>query len=305
MATNANPLASLGQPQPGGLPEQSLPQPLPQEEPRPIDPAEGLPYEILARSYKLKIDGSRRMVTRDRLRELMQWLTQYLFNGQIMDGLMSQGQTIDVKEVLMAAKDATGVDWPYNFVRQMTPEEQKARQTPPPQVAAQMQMKQQDAQTRMQIMQMKTSNDQQIAQLQAQMKEMEISEESAWRILDILQKDKAAAASRPDPEAELALKKQELDLKRQEGEQRLKHDDQKHQLDIIAQMAKHQMGMRQGAEQTAMQMQQSAVTGAQASQQSDDKHQMNLRQMEEKAAMMKALGGTARGKGEKKDPRVG
>lgn len=255
----------------------------------PIDPAVGLPADVLSRSYKLRLLGSRRMITRDKLRELLQWLTGFLLNGQMMESLASQGQTVDLRQVFEAAKDATGVEWPYQFIRPFTQQEAAARQQPAPQVQAQMQAKQQELQTRMAIMQTKQASAEKIAQLQAQIKEFEISEESAWRIAEILQREKEAAMKVEDPNVKAALSMQELQMRRAQGEQELELAREKHQFEIAAQAQK--------AQQTLQQQQQAGIVGLVQSQQ---KHNLGLRQRQESAEAMRAFGLSGdRGRGSK------
>lgn len=162
MATNVNPLMALG----GQQEQQYQPGPDEQEQqPQAIDPSDGLPADILNRQYKLKLAGSRRLVTRDRQRELLQWLCQFLMNAQVMESMASIGQKINIPEILLAAKDATGIEWPYEFVSPLTPQEQQARQQPPPQVVAQQQMKQQDLQAKQALMESKQASDEKIAKM--------------------------------------------------------------------------------------------------------------------------------------------
>lgn len=217
---------------------------------------QGKVYSIPAASVyhpmRFQMQASSKMVTKDRLGQLVPFLAQYLMSGPLVSQLGKSGKTVDFDEFSQLVLDATNTPRLYKLIRPMTQEEQQAAQQPPPEVTAKMQEKQMDAQTRMQIMDKKVQGDlqkevikKQPDQGQFQMDMMKAQMDQKMKEMDLKIKAMEAQLKMEEGQAKIDLKKQELGLKQAEGQQKL-------------------------------QLQQ--AEGIQKQQQAQESHQMNLRQ---------------------------
>lgn len=245
--------------QPGFLaPPPPQPTPIVQPELAPPDPeAMSIDPLVLNRPVKIRINASDRMRTRDRLQQSVPFLAQFIMNGPFLQELAQSNMTIDFPEFFRMVWDATGIQQDYRIARPLTPEEQQKRSQPSPDAQAAMQQAQLEAKTRTDIMQMKIGSDQQIAQLQAMVKNKEISEESARHILQIFGQEAADKAKQPDP------RQVQLDLQASaaQHQQNLQQQQQKHALDLQHAQQKAQIQAQQGQQTHALDIHQKAQQG--------------------------------------------
>jgi len=178
-------------------------------------------------------------------------------NGPFLQELSQSNMTIDFPEFFRMVWDATGIQQDYRIARPMTPQEQQQRSQPSPDAQLKMQQSQQEAQTRTQIMQMKVASDQQIAQINAMVKNKQISEESARHILGIFGQEQSDQANKPDP------RQAQLDLQASaaQHQQNLQQQQQKHQLDLLHAQQKAQIQARQGQQTHVLDLHQKAQQG--------------------------------------------
>lgn len=261
MATNANPLQMLGQAQP--LPQAPAP---PEFNIDDYDPAEPLGWEILGRPYRVKMESSRRLVNREKLLQIVQFIGPMVSNAQFVEQMAQQGKAADLVEFWRMVEDATGIERTYTLFRPMNAQETQARSQPAAAVQAQMQAKQAEGETRKEIMAMKQQGEKYKVDTQAQIKELEIREESAWKTLEQIVNEKIAIIGKPDPQTEQML----AQIKLQTEGQKMQLDREKHQMGLQAEMQKHQMGMASRAQQAQF----SATAGEQS-------HQQKMRQTAE------------------------
>lgn len=220
------------QPTPTIYPERAPPEPEAAE----IDPL------VLNRPVKIRITASDRMRTRDKLQQTVPFLAQFIMNGPFLQELAASNMTIDFPEFFRMIWDATGNQQDYRIARALTPEELQKRSQPSPDAQLQMQQHQEELQTRKELMQMKVGGEQQVAQLNAMVKNKQISEESARHILQIFGQQDDAKMNAPDPR----IQELELQANAAKHQQNLQHQEQKHRLDLSHAHQKAQVANRQG-----------------------------------------------------------
>jgi hypothetical protein len=142
---------------------------------------------VMKKKTRFRILAASKMLTREKLAAMFPFVVQYLFSGPFMSELAKTGRTINFDDVFKLFQDATGTDGLYNFIRQLTPEEQQKMQAPPPQVQAQMMMQQQEGLVRKEIMQMKSQTELQKAMMGSETKKEVQGETSAIALMKLLQ----------------------------------------------------------------------------------------------------------------------
>lgn len=240
--------------QPGFLgPAPQQPTPVINPELAPLDPTAGeIDPLALAGKVQIKVMASERMRTRDNLRQSAPFIAQFLMNGPFLQELAQSNMAADFPEFFRLVMDAVGLQDDYRLVRPQTPEEAQKRSQPSPDAQLKAQQAQQDAQTRMQLMQTKVQGEQTVAEINAAVKNKQISEESARHLLALLQKEQADNASAPDPHEKIM----ELQMKGQEHSQNLQQQQQKHALDLHQQAQKHQLDLIKSQQQHQLGLQQ-------------------------------------------------
>ncbi len=215
-----------------------------------IDPA------VMDRPVRIKIEAASRMVGRPQLQQDLQALFQALFNPAFPPALAEGRMKVVWPEVLRMFNDATSSGRQYKWITDMTPEDIQLHQQPSVQMQQDMAKAQLDAQTRQTIMQMKIQSEQQMSAMDQRMKELELQEEAARHILDLIVQEKTAQASQPDPrqaqmEYQSALAGNQLDLQHKQATNRLNLQamQQKHALGLQQQAQAHQQDMGQQANQ--------------------------------------------------------
>lgn len=150
------------------------------------------PKSVFDKSVAFRMEAGSRMRTKQSLGQFLLPITQVLLNPAVMHEANIQGQTLDFEEFTRFFQDATGTAQSYQFFRQMQPQEQQMLNQPDPKTAMAMQMKQMDAQTRMQIAQGKQQTEQQKNVLEFKARQGETGERSAREILKMLAQDRIA-----------------------------------------------------------------------------------------------------------------
>ena len=121
--------------------------------------------DIFQKPVNFKMLASSRMVTQQKLAAMFPFISQFLLSGQFMSAINGTGKTVDFDELFRMMKDSTGTGSIYTFVRDMTEEEKEARKQPPPEVVAEKERSQQEAQVRLQMGQMKQQSEMTKAQV--------------------------------------------------------------------------------------------------------------------------------------------
>lgn len=269
-------------PQPSTVinPELALPDPSALQ----IDPL------ALTRKVKITVNASDRMRTRDNLRQAAPFIAQFAMNGPFLQELAQSNMTVDFVDFARMIMDAVGLQQDYRIFRDMTPQEQQQRQQPSPDTVAKGQQQQQSDQIRTQLMQMKVQGEQAVAQIQAMVKDKQISEESARHLLQIFQQEQSDKASQPDPrqklldlQASAQTHQQQMQQAQQKHVQGLVQQSQKHKLDLLQSLQDHNVGQVQqhqevqgDARASHMKMVMDAMANAQKLKQAQETHQKKL-----------------------------
>jgi len=226
---------------------------------------------LAQRKVQFRMYAASKMVTRDKLMQVIPFWMQALSQGNLMSELSSTGKTVDFDEFIRMMQDATGVSHKYALVRPLTQQEQQAKQQPPPQVVAQQQQAQQEQQTRKDLMGMKVQGElqkeqikkqpsyweQQMQQYQAQMdqqaRQQELQAEQQKQQQELQQKSimNAIMIDAKKKQAQMDLQKKAADV--QVNIHKSNTERQMAQLD-------HAQKMQQMIQQMQMQQQQAANT---------------------------------------------
>jgi hypothetical protein len=204
---------------------------------------------------RVKVRAASTMLTRDRLSQLYQFVTQNVLNGQIVSSLAQKQETIDIDEMMTMLMDATGVGRRYKIIRPMNQQEmqrmqQQSQQQTQQKGAIDLQKAQMEQQTRLQMGQMKVQADQQgnqtqlqIAQMKTQDKgpspeEIQMAQEKHQMDMQKIQADLESKAK------ELEFKKAESQLKiaatQAQSQQKLQHMSAEAQMKQMAMLQDHQ-----------------------------------------------------------------
>lgn len=134
--------------------------------------------ESVQKPFSFRMSAASKMITRERVMQMFPFLAQYLISGPFISQLQKAGRTVDFEEMAKMLQDATGISRKYTIVRDLSPEEQKALQQPPPEVVADQQKTQMELQTRMQLQKMQSDSDMQLAMAKNQPNPMEMQNEA-------------------------------------------------------------------------------------------------------------------------------
>ncbi len=148
--------------------------------------AMSVPKTSLLHGVKFQMQAASRMVVRDRLAMFLQPISMLLFNEAVTHQANLQGKTIDFGEWERFFQDATATSKTYQFFRSMSSGEEQKLNQPDPKTQAMMAMKQQDAQTRMQMGQMKAQTEMAKVQATKDSKDNEVAEYSATELVKLL-----------------------------------------------------------------------------------------------------------------------
>lgn len=244
----ANSLVAGQTPPPQSLPQQPA-QPSPQQSASyRIDP------KVLDRPVKIRIDGSSRMLTKDILSQVVQFYLPIIGNGPFLQQLMMSGQTIDFPKFFEMVQEATGTKRLYPIVRPLNQQEEQRLGQPPPQVRAQMQMKQQEGQTRKDIMQMKVEADKEKTASAERTKMHQISEESARHIIEQILNEGGPMAKMMEARLKAQQGQQQMHLKMAQGRQEMQQKHVEHLMDMQHQARQHAADLQMQRNQMGLDM---------------------------------------------------
>ena len=224
--------------------------------------ASSVPAQAFNFPAKFRILASSRVRTRQEIGSMFPFLTQYLLSGPFMSELAKTGKTVNFEELIQMLQDATGVGRIYQLIRPMNEQEQQALQQPPPEVALQMQMKQMEQQTRVQMGQMAQESDMAEVQasLQREMIKKQPNEGEMQALLMKLGVEQALA------ELKLTTEQQKALIEAARGEQKLRLDREKMNMERVKSQQEMtlagltaDMDLRKQAQQSEMDLQTSAA----------------------------------------------
>lgn len=184
------------------------------------------------RPVRFRMLASSKMMTRERLSQVAPILIQFLTQGPMIEQLAKSGKTVDFDELFRLVQDATGVGRLYSLVRPMTPEEQQARQAPPPDVAAKMQAKELESRTRLQMGQMKAQAEIQKELIKKQPSPEELRAQAVKSELAV--REAAMKLETEREKARLGLESRRIDaaLRAEEAARKLEQADLEHQMRV-------------------------------------------------------------------------
>ncbi len=193
---------------------------------------------------RVRVTASSKMLTRERISQQFPFIAQTLLQGPMLNALAGSGYTVDFKQFTRMLMDATGIDRYYNLVRPFTDEEKQAQQQQQEQQATagsqqDMQKAQLEAQTRIQMGQLKAQSEDKKSQTQfaiAQMKQQGDPMESQMKQAEIQQKlqqrEQEAQLKIYLEQVKLKMKQQEMELKLSAQREKTRADLQKQQMDM-------------------------------------------------------------------------
>lgn len=220
---------------------------------------------------RFRIEAATRMITRERLGSVLDPVLRMLMS--IAGGLAEQGETLDASEIAKTIQDAAGLPKRYTWVKKMTPEQQQARNQPPPEAVMRQQDKQADLSARMNIAQMK--NQSEMAGHQAEIQKAVIQkqpspEESQMKMMEM--------------NAKVAQQQQQAQLKQQEMEGKLRYQQAESQQKLAFLYEQGRIKAQESEEKLRQQQQQSQLKAQQGqvdAQASVMEHAMSLQMMRE------------------------
>lgn len=145
-----------------------------------------VPRAVTGQFVRFKLTAASSLARRAQLGQTLATVTAMIQSGPFQGMLSSTGKTIDTNEYVRLVNDASGAGTQYAWVRPMTPEEQQQSQQPSPDVAAQLQIKQLELQTRESIASQSNQTKLGVAQIDAEGKKEVAEETGAARIISSL-----------------------------------------------------------------------------------------------------------------------
>lgn len=218
--------------------------------------------EAFQRPMQFSMIAASRMMSREKLLQILPVINQYFMNGAFLGQLHQAGKTVDFDEFQQVIQDATGTARQYKLIRPLTPQEQQAMNQPSPDAQMQMQQKQMDLQNRVQLQGMKSQTVIQKAQIdtapdqlaiqQAQMEQVRAAQEAQ---LQLASKQAQAQADAQRKQQEMIFramgKQQELRAKEESDRQKAIQAAQTHAQKIQQALVDHEVKLRQSEEQNA------------------------------------------------------
>ncbi len=147
---------------------------------------------------RFKLTAAQSLTSRIQLQQMLAQTNQVMLSAPFQQMLATTGKTIDTDEYVRMFNDAVGTGTQYQLVRPFTQQEQQARNQPSPDVAAELQMKQLELQTRQGIAQMSSQTKLAEAQIDAEAKKEVAEETSAGRIVSSLKGQQAGGDNKDD-----------------------------------------------------------------------------------------------------------
>ncbi len=209
--------------------------------------------EVFSKPCKFKVFGSNRMLSREQIMETMPFILQYTSNGTFLQQLSTMGKTVNFEEVFRMLSDGSRTGRSYNFIRDLTPQEQQQLSQPPPEAVMQAQQKDKELQAKMQIESMKAQ-----AGNDPRMKQMELEVEAQKAQFEMAAKQQDLEIKKQLAQMQLQQKQMELQLKAMEAQFKLQSTAQQAQLDSEIKQQQHAITLQQQATDHEIQQQQSA-----------------------------------------------
>ena len=140
----------------------------------------------LQKPVKFRMVAGQKMVTRERLLQMLQPVSAFLFNEGVMKQATALGQTVDFAEWSRFFQEATGTAEKFAFFRPLNQQEQQAQQQPTPDQSVDMQKAQLESQTRLQMGQMKMQTEGAKIEMERDTRGDKTAEGSAQSIMKLL-----------------------------------------------------------------------------------------------------------------------
>lgn len=225
---------------------------------------------------RFKMVAASQMLTRDKLMQVLPFLTQYYLNGSFLQQLHGAGKTVDFDEFQRALMDATGTGTQYKFIRDLTQQEQQQMNAPPPEAQMQQQQKQQELQTRKQIADDKNQNQIHLELIKKQPDPHEIEQK---------RQEMAMEADSQRQEMAHEMEKHRLEMATRQDEMRMKSQEAQQDMALKLLQGQNDLGMQQQEAQFAQQNQ------AQTLQHTEEAHRQGVQHQEEAHKAALAQGG--------------
>lgn len=222
-----------------------------------------VPAYAFQKGCRFTVSASSKMLTREKLSQVVPFLAQYMLNGPFIQGIQAMGQTVDFEVFSKMIQDATGTADMYKLIRPMNQQEQQAKQAPPPQAVMQQQQAQAEQQTRLQLMQMKGQNEVQKVQAQKAPSPQEQQAQQQQAQQDQLKSMLQMASERQKAQLQAKQSQQKLIFDHLTAQQKMAHERQKSQQELFMNAARGQQELRQQQQQHAHEMLVSHATAQQ------------------------------------------
>ena len=204
--------------------------------------------------------ASSRMMSREKLLQILPVINQYFMNGAFLGQLHSAGKTVDFDEFQQVIQDATGTARQYKLIRQMTQKETQALNQPPPEAQMAMQQKQMDLQNRVQLQTIKSQTVLQKAQMESAPDPMEQqrAQQEEYRAQQAAQLQQQSQMAQQENDAKRkqqemifkALgKQQEIKAKEEDNRQKATQRETEHAQKIRQAMMEHGQKLKHSEEQ--------------------------------------------------------
>jgi len=257
----------------------------------------GVTPEAFMQDSKVEVKAASKMLSRDRIMQYFQTLSQSLFTSQFQAELAKNGETLDFEEILACLYDATGMNRKYKFVRKYSQEEiqaqqeQQKAQAQAQQTPQEMQLKQMDQQTRLQLGEMKKETEHEKNMVDAQKNqpnpmEMEIEKQKAelekqMKTFELEMKQQMAQLDFAIKQMELQMKGKESEMKIQSDQQKMVNDQQVMQMKGAMEDAKNRQQMERDQQNHQMQQQMMASQHEQTIRHGEEDHKYALESTQE------------------------
>lgn len=238
---------------------------------------------------RFTISASSKMMTREKLAQIVPFIGQYMLNGPFIQSLQAMGQTVDFQVYGKMIQDATGTGDKYQLIRPLNQQEQQAKQAPNPQVVADQQKSQAELQTRQQLMQTKVQGELQKAQIMKAPDPGEAQAQQQQNQADMMKSMVQMAIEKQKAQLDQQKSQHKMLIDHQTAQQKMAHERQAaqqkmfsdavmthQQLQASRQQASHDLALQQA--QGQQKMQQDQVASQQKVQQSQEltKHKMSV-----------------------------
>lgn len=229
---------------------------------------------------RFRMVAASRMMSRDKLLQILPVINQYFMNGAFLGQLHSADKTVDFDEFQNLIQEATGTSRIFKLIRALTPDEKQALNQPPPQAQAAMQQKQADLQNRKDLQQMKTQGAIQLkqtpdapsadaaqqAQLDAAAKQQEMAQSAQQAQMDQAGQAASQQATADQAKQQMILgalqKHHELQTKQRQDAEASAQRERDHAQKLHHSMAEHQQKLRHAEEQNTEKLRAAKILAA-------------------------------------------